>query len=134
MKMCFRDVSVFFVGLIVALIMPQLSPTLAQTLEIPVMEHATGDLDTCALGQVVGLRAEGDGFLAVRSGPAVEYAEIDQLHNSDKVWIFDQHEEWVGVVFDVEELSCSPIEKDRPVETDGKKGWVHENWIEVIAG
>lgn len=111
-----------------------LTPTLAQSLDVPVMEHASDDLDTCALGQIVGLKADGDGFLAVRSGPATSYPKLDELHNGDQVWLFDQKGEWIGIVYGVGEVSCSPISEDRPAPHHGKKGWVHENWVQVIAG
>ena len=117
-----------------ALAVSAFNPALAQPLGVPVMERASDGLDTCALGQVTGLKADGDGFLAVRSGPGSGHAKLDELHNSDRVWLFDQKGEWIGIVYGVEELSCSPVETDREVKTDGKKGWVHENWIEVLAG
>jgi hypothetical protein len=106
----------------------------ASELGKPVMEYASDDLDTCALGQVMGLKADGDGFLAVRSGPGSNYTKLDELHNGDKVWLFEREGKWIGIVYGVEELSCSPISEDRVVPHDGKKGWVHENWIEIIAG
>lgn len=106
----------------------------AQQLDIPVMERASDDLDTCAYGQVVGLKADGDGFLAVRKGPNSNHQKIDELRNFDKVWLFDEKDGWIGIVYSVTELSCSPIDQDRPVQTNGKKGWVFGKWIEVLAG
>ncbi|GKX33590.1 MAG: hypothetical protein MnENMB40S_12080 [Rhizobiaceae bacterium MnEN-MB40S] len=106
----------------------------AQELDAPVMERASDDLDTCALGRVTGLKADGDGFLAVRSGPASGHRKLDELHNGDRVWLFDRQGQWIGIVYGVEEVSCDPIEKDRIVPHAGRKGWVHENWVEIIAG
>jgi hypothetical protein len=117
-----------------ALAVSAFNPAAAQSLDVPVMERASDGLDTCALGQVTGLKADGDGFLAVRSGPDSGHAKLDELHNGDRVWLFEQKGEWIGIVYGVEELSCSPVETDRKVKTDGRKGWVHENWIEVLAG
>lgn len=108
--------------------------SLAQDLDVPIVERAQEDLDTCALGQVVRLKADGDGFLAVRTGPATKFRKIDELHNGDQVWIFDQRGEWFGVAYDVKELSCSPIERDRPLPDHGKSGWIHSKWVDVIAG
>lgn len=106
----------------------------AQDLDVPIVERAQEDLDTCALGQVRRLKAQGDGFLAVRTGPASKFRKIDELHNGDRVWIFDQRGEWLGVAYGVEELSCSPIERDRFLPDHGKSGWIHSNWVDVIAG
>lgn len=106
----------------------------AQNLQRPIIEHAQEDLDTCALGEVTGLKADGDGFLAVRAGPGTQYRKLDELKNGDEVWLFDRKGQWIGIVYGVAELSCSPIRESRPVPHGGRKGWVHENWIRVIAG
>lgn len=107
---------------------------LAQPLDVPVMERANDDLDTCALGEVVGLKSDGDGFLAVRSGPGSDFAKLDEIHNEDRVWLFEQRGDWIGILYGANELSCSPIKQDRVVPYSGKKGWVHENWVQIIAG
>lgn len=106
----------------------------AQPLEVPVMERASDDLDTCALGEVFGLKSDGDGFLAVRSGPGSDFTKLDEVHNGDRVWLFEQRGDWIGVVYGVTELGCSPIKQDRIVPYSGKKGWVHGNWVQIIAG
>ncbi len=106
----------------------------AQNLDVPVMEISSGDLDTCAYGRVTGLKADGDGFLAVRSGPGTQYRKLDEIHNGDDVWLFDQRGKWIRIVYDTSELSCSPIAEDREVPYPGKKGWVHQNWITLLAG
>lgn len=106
----------------------------AQQLDVDIIERASEDLDTCSYGQVAGLKAGGDGFLAVRKGPGSDHAKIDELKNGDNVWLFETRGKWIGVVYGVESLSCSPIDADRPVHKGGKKGWVHQNWVEVLAG
>lgn len=106
----------------------------AQQLEVPVIEYADEDLPTCGLGRVKGLKADGDGFLAVRSGPASSYRKLDELENGDKVWMYDQKGRWIGILYAAENPGCGPVRKNRPVPYKGKKGWVHENWIELIAG
>ena len=106
----------------------------AQQLSVPVMEYTAEDLDTCSYGKVFGLKKDGDGFLAVRSGPSTNHDKLDEIHNGDEVWLFDFQKPWIGIVYGVETVSCSPIDADRIVQHDGKKGWVHENWIEFLAG
>jgi len=109
------------------------SPSYAQTLGVPIVEYSEEDLDTCSLGKVAGLSSSGDGFLAVRSGPGTDFAKLGEIHNGDEVWIFDQRGEWIGIVYDAEWLSCGPIPEHRLVNHEGKKGWVHQKWIELIA-
>lgn len=106
----------------------------ANDLIVPVMERSQGDLDTCALGSIIGLKEGGDGFLAVRSGPGTEYNKIGELNNGDRIWLFDQKGQWIGIIHHVDEVSCGPIKSDRIVPHEGRKGWVHENWVKVIAG
>lgn len=120
------------VGLIALTVSTQ---ALASRLNVPVMERADDDFDTCALGRVVGLKADGDGFLAVRSGPGTDYRKLDELHNEDLVWMFEQREGWIGIVYGIgDAMNCSAIEEDREVPHEGRKGWVHENWVEIVAG
>ena len=123
-----------FAAQVAALPFPAFNYALAQTLDVPVMERANDDLDTCALGQVTGLKADGDGFLAVRSGPGSSFTKLDEVRNGDKAWLFDQKGKWIGIVYGADELSCSPISKDRTIPRKGQKGWVHENCIQIIAG
>jgi hypothetical protein len=118
---------------VVAGIFCLLQPANAQGIKFPIVEKADGDFDTCAFAEVTGLNGV-DGFLAVRSGPNETFDEIDRLKNSDRVWVYQKLGKWFGIVYDLEEVDCSPIEEDRAVKTDGKKGWVHEDWIQILAG
>lgn len=118
---------------VICLLQPVTQPANAQELKIPIIEIADGDFDTCAFGQVTGVNGS-DGFLAVRSGPAEAFDKIDELKNNDQIWIYQKLGNWVGVVFGTVEVSCSPIDENRAVQTDGKKGWVHEDWIQITAG
>ncbi|MEO0495894.1 MAG: SH3 domain-containing protein [Pseudomonadota bacterium] len=120
-----------------ALSVLSLAPTgiaLGQQLDLPVIEKTEGDLDTCALAEVHGLNPNGDGFLAVRSAPGTEYRELDRVYNGNRVWVFNQVGDWFGIVYGVDEVDCSPINGNNPVRADGKQGWVHQNWVRIIAG
>ena len=55
----------------------------AQDLDVEIMERADEGLDTCAFGQIAGLKADGDGFLAVRKGPGTNHEKIDELVNGE---------------------------------------------------
>ena len=106
----------------------------AQVVVLPIIEEAEDDLDTCALAQVTGLKADGDGFLAVRSAPGSNFRKLDEVYNGDRVWVFQQIGKWYGVVYGVDSVECNAIDKNRPLQQPGKKGWVHSNWVQVIAG
>lgn len=106
----------------------------AQQLDVPVIEHADENLDTCSYAQISGLKADGDGFLAVRSGPGSNYTKLDELKNNDKIWLYDQQGDWIGIVYGTDNIECSSMDEDREIQTDGKKGWVHQNWVEFLAG
>ncbi|MFK7844277.1 MAG: SH3 domain-containing protein [Rhodothermales bacterium] len=105
----------------------------ASDLKFPIVEKADGNFDTCALGQVSGVDGS-DGFLAVRAGPDGAFEKIGELKNNDQIWIYQKLGNWLGVVYATDEVECSPIEEDRAVQTGGKKGWVHEDWVQITAG
>lgn len=102
-------------------------------LDVPVMEQGgDGQMANCMSSRVTGLRAGGDGFLAIRSGPGTKYRKIGELHNGDEVIVFDVRGKWAGVVYGTSYVACSST-KVRPVPYD-RKGWVHTNWLQEIAG
>lgn len=102
-------------------------------LDVPVMEHGgDGQAANCASSTVHGLKAGGDGFLAVRSGPGTQYRKIDELHNGDVVVVYEVRDKWAGVVYRTETIDCGST-VTRPVPY-GNKGWVHTNWLRDLAG
>lgn len=129
----FRIFKFLSLAFLISCFMP-LSFVHAQGLDIEIIERADADFDTCSLGQVTGLKVNGDGFLAVRSGPSSKFQKIDELYNGNKVWLFEERKGWYGVVYGVDELSCSPIKKSRPLRKKGKKGWIYGKFVKVIAG
>lgn len=106
----------------------------AEALDVPIMERASSGLDSCGLAEIAGLKAGGDGFLAVRSGPGTDFSEIDRLHNGDKVWAFETRGDWYGVLYGVTSVDCGPVEADRPLSHKGKAGWIYRNWVSGVAG
>ena len=100
-----------------------------------VMIHADGEgLDTCALAEVKGLDPRGDNFLAVRAGPGTAYAMRDRLHTGDRVWLFDQVGDWMGIVYGSTEIECGPETRDRPYDGPGRTGWVYKRYLKPLAG
>ena len=129
----FRIFKFLSFAFLISCFMP-LSFVQAQGLDVEIIERADADFDTCSLGQVKGLKVNGDGFLAVRSGPSSKFQKIDELYNGNKVWLFEERKGWYGVVYGVDELTCSPIKKSRPLRKKGKKGWIYGKFVKVIAG
>lgn len=109
-------------------------PVRADGLDVPIYEYGGDGLPTCATSVVAGLKADGDGFLAVRSGPGSNYREIDRLRNGDKVFTFDQNGKWFGVVYGGSQPGCTSPDKKRLLPYRGKKGWIHSNWLADLAG
>jgi hypothetical protein len=92
-------------------------------------------------GVVHGLSA-GD-YLAVRSGPGVNYSQLDKLYLKSHVYIVGEYENWYGVVYlDENTVDCNlPSEsvsfekfKNRPYTGICRTGWVYKRWVKAIAG
>ena len=93
---------------------------------------------------VRGLRASGDGFLSVRSGPATGFAERDRLANGRTVTVFERRGEWAGVVYtprpdnDVEavakacgfdETAARAMAARKTYDGPCAWGWVNRRWL-----
>ncbi|MGI3170584.1 hypothetical protein ACRARG_15645 [Pseudooceanicola sp. C21-150M6] len=104
----------------------------ANKLDVQILENEFGGCQAAwyLSGKVSGLKAGGDGFLAVRTGPGSDYRKIDEVHNGDDVYIFDKKGKWLGVSYNMSyrQLTCSenPRYLNYPY-----MGWVHENWIKI---
>lgn len=106
---------------------------------VPVTVGGDAVLDACgSLGRVHGLKADGDGFLAVRAGPGAAYATTDKLGENREVMMCGQRGEWVAVVYADSRLGrcgvSAPIAERQPYRGPCKSGWVHGRWIELMAG
>ena len=105
----------------------------AASLDVPVREiGGDGQAANCATSSVAGLKASGDGFLAVRTGPGGQYRKIDELHNGDNVVVFEQRGGWAGVVYKTAKVTCSAT-RTRTLKY-GKMGWVSMRWLQALAG
>ncbi len=85
-----------------------------------------------------GLKADGDGFLAVRNGPGAAYATTDKLFEGREVLMCDQRGEWIAVVYSDSSLGrcgvTAPIARRQAYRGPCKSGWVHRKWIVLMAG
>ena len=109
-------------------------------LAVPVIATGDGLLDACgALGRVSGLDPAGDNFLAVRSGPDGKQQEIDRLSSGAEVTICDEQGSWLGVVYPQKgsAMDCGidalPTGQ-APYAGPCRSGWVHQTFVEVVAG
>lgn len=91
----------------------------AQTLDVPILDSCVSDgqMACYATSTVSGLDPNGDGFLAVRSGPGTNFPMIDKLYNGEVVEIIEFQGSWRGVRY-----------------RGGWKGWAHANWLIDLAG
>jgi Bacterial SH3 domain len=108
----------------------------AQDLEVPIFEYGSdGQAASCFTSVVSGLQANGDGFVAVRSGPGTQYRKIDDIHNGDVVTVYDTKGQWFGVMYGETTGRCNfvGVGKKRRVTYPGKKGWVNRNWLKDFA-
>jgi hypothetical protein len=109
------------------------SVTASSALDVPVMEEGgDGQMANCASSTVAGLKANGDGFLAVRSGPGAKYRKLDELHNGDEVVVFQNRGKWAGIVYRTPDATCHST-KTHAV-TYPNKGWVNVKWLRPLAG
>ncbi len=110
--------------------------TSTQRTTVPVMVGGEPDLDACgAVGVIRGISRNGDGFLAVRSGPGSKYKMIDKLYrNGERVTMCDDKGKWVGIVYGRNCGVGTPIPKRKPYEGSCKSGWIFEKYIRMIAG
>ena len=127
--------------LAMALTLPAALSQAAPPRAVPVEVGGSEEWDACgSVGQVRGLKADGDGFLAVRAGPGAAYAMLDKLGNGRLVYLCGSRGGWTAVVYaptGADASVCgvsSAIAKARVYRGPCKSGWVNTTWIEVVAG
>ena len=91
---------------------------LAQQLDVEFTIIEDGEAAGCGAALIGGLDPNGDGFLAVRTGPGTNFAKIDELYNGDVVRICGGRGQWSGVYYG----------------NPRRKGWIHRNWVVSEAG
>ncbi len=115
-----------------------LAQEIAKRPEVPIMIEASSDLDACnATGIATGLDPHGDGFLAVKSAPALQSLRIDKLYNGEQVYICNERDDWYGVVYSKDRRDCNvstPWPQNLAYTGPCRSGWVYRRWIEVTGG
>ncbi|MGE3643585.1 MAG: integron [Beijerinckiaceae bacterium] len=105
---------------------------------IAVFYGGEAGLDACAgLGHVVALKRGGDNFLSVRGGPATSHREIDRLKMGQHVSMCDERGDWIGIVYTKSGQRCgvgTPVARRQPYRGPCRSGWVHRDFVELLAG
>lgn len=108
---------------------------------VPVLVGGEVNYDACgAIGAVTGLDPKGDNFLAVRTGPSTDYAQIDSLHSGDEVHLCDQQGNWYGILYQSGGGGAgdcgvgTPIDKRGPYVGPCLSGWVYGDYVIGFAG
>lgn len=105
----------------------------------PVMYGGEADLDACGgVGEVSGLKSDGENFLAVRALPSIKGSEEDRLSNGQQVIICEEDAPWLGIVYDKSGMKdCgtgSPISEATTYIGPCDTGWVASKYVTLIAG
>jgi hypothetical protein len=132
-----KDRWVGMVTLAIAVALPS-EQSRAKQPQVPVMIGGEADLDACgAVGTVSGLKPTPGNTLAVRSGPGREQDRIDSLPQGTRLWLCDRQGPWLGVVYGPPGADCG-VSTPRPVRQPYRgpcsSGWVHESYVELLAG
>lgn len=87
----------------------------AQNLDVAFDTYCPPDSQAACFGvaTVMGLNPQGDGFLAVRSGPGTNYSKIGEVYNGDRVGTYERRGEWIAISHG----------------DNNQLGWVHGNWL-----
>lgn len=88
---------------------------LAQDLDVTFDTYCPPDAEAACFGvaEVMGLDPNGEGFLAVRSGPGAQYRKIAEVYNGDRVGVYARQGDWQAISFG----------------SNNRLGWVHRNWL-----
>lgn len=103
---------------------------------VPVIIEA-GDTDPCSNGVVKGLRANGDGFLSIRSTPSASARELGRLYNGQTIYVCAGRGDWLGIVYGRAGQDCNVTTswvRTLPYTGPCNSGWVHRRWVEIYAG
>lgn len=105
---------------------------------VPVMIGGEPAIDACgALGAVANLQPVPGNSLSVRVGPGLEFERVDQLAPGARLWLCDRSGPWLGVVYAAGAEDCgvaSPVTPREPYRGACRSGWVHERYVELLAG
>ena len=78
----------------------------------------------------------GDGFLAVKAGPGLQYERIDKLYNGEQVIICGGKGEWYAIVYTKTHQGGNDMRYCNVEENTGpcRSGWTDQRWIKQTSG
>jgi len=109
----------------------------------PVLVGGEADLDACgSVGEPMGLRSDGDNFLAVRAAPSSSAPIVFRLKSGQSFYMCDASGDarWTGIVFDPgpeSERDCgvaSPQAVRDAYAGPCFSGWVSTRYVRLVAG
>lgn len=114
----------------------------AKSAEVPVRVGIHEDLDVCgSFAEVKGLNPQGDGFLAVRSGPGADYAMRDRLPEGATFHVCGESADgrWMSVVYPRKGQTQEQCDVSSPKPGVAYRGpcaygWVNARWVNILAG
>jgi hypothetical protein len=117
-------------------------PERAGLMEQPVQIGFDGPrFDACAGYGRISRLEQGEESLTVRSAPAAGAPEVDRLQMGVGISMCQQVGDWLGVVYDgaggEEPVDCgtgSPVASVRNYDGPCRSGWVHEDFVKLVAG
>src|SRR5688572_8275063 len=117
------------VASVLACVIPARAEEPGQIPEVPIFIEAS-DYDACGTtGVVAGLNPQGDGFLAVRSGPGSDFAQLDRLYNGEAIYLCQQQGDWLGIVYSKEGNEPCNVTTPWPASDSYtgpcRSGWAH---------
>lgn len=131
----------FAVGVLAAIILSPISGANADSkLDVPIFVGGDENEDVCgATGEIYKLKEDGDGFLAVRSGPGTNYKKIDELYNGNSVYMCEDRGSWIAVIYSKSNPNgdcgvSTPLRNRSEYLGPCRAGWVHKNFVKLIAG
>lgn len=105
---------------------------------VEVMVGGEPALDACGgTGTVAGLKPVSGNYLAVRAGPGLGFRELDRLPAGARLWICEQRDGWLGVVYGGADTDCgvaTPGPVRGPYAGPCRAGWVSETYVRPEAG
>lgn len=100
---------------------------------LPPLESVRGNLCNLAAVKKLGQSRH----LLVRAGSGHRFESIDRLSTGERVYTCSNRGEWIGVAYSTPNVRCGgpgPVGLDIRRTKSCRSGWVHRDWIEVLAG
>lgn len=139
-----KSATILTIGLVVSVTTTAVAQNADIRPQVPVViNHSAEGDDPCKYGVVYNLDPNGDGFLAVKAGPGLQYERIDKLYNGEQVIICGDKGEWYAIVYTKthqggNDMRDCNVEKNWPMTLPYtgpcRSGWSDQRWIKQTSG